>query len=291
MIEILQNTQATLDMIFSAGYTDATPPTYTVKDPDNNTVQSGTSTKDNATVGRYYFMLTPQTAPMWLTVTWTGTWASVSQTIATGAGQNDGTPAEVQVTGGHLFTLAQLRQLNNDQLSDTVAWPDEQLIDARSRCTVMFEDYCDVAFVPRYGRVVLDGTWGTSVWLPNTKVNRLKAITMDSVAQDITKATVYPEGKVFLAGWYGIWSGVTPQNVTVSYEHGYTSTPEDVAQAAMQYVAYEQAANKQLADRFITLTNEFGIVRQAIPGSNAPTGIPFVDATLNRYRTPIPTLA
>lgn len=287
MIEILVNTQATLDMIFSAGYTDAVNPSVTITDQDGATVSTGTSTKDNTVTGRYTYVLPPQTQLMWLVATWTGVWGGVTMSISTGAGQNDGTPAEIQVAGGHLFTIRELRAFGDAALSNTTTYPDETLIDIRSRVTVLFEDYCDVAFVNRYGRYTTAGGWDNPLWLPDKKLNRIRSVTVDGVALgagDLAQLVVDPDGAVYRNGYWGFWSGMTPQNIVVSYEHGWTATPEPIARAAMILARYEATMTNQLADRMITMQNEFGIIRQALPGPNSPTGIPIVDATLNRYR-------
>ena len=282
MIEILQNTQHTLSVTFSAGDADANV-TCLVKDQDGATVTSGTAT--HASVGRYTFQLPPQTQPMWLVVTWSGSWGGVAQSIATGAGEPDGTSGEVQVAGGHLFTVAELRAFAGSTLSSTSTYPDETLINARSLVTALMEQWCDVAFVTRYGRATMDGNWEPSVWLPNTKVTRIRSVVLNGTAlagADLAAVTSNPDGKVWRNGYYGFWDGTAPQNVTIGYEHGYTYAPPDLAVAGLTLTHY-LVTHDVLADRTISTMNEFGIIRQAQPDDEHPTGIPFVDATLCRY--------
>jgi hypothetical protein len=285
LVEILQNTAATLSVTFSAGDADSNNVRITVTDQDGNTVVNNQSaTHGAANSGYYSYSLAPQTAPAWLTVTWSGTWGDVAQSLTTGAGQTDAQPAEVQVTGGHMFTVAQLRAFGDGALASSTTYPDATLIDTRSRVTMLFEDFCNVAFVNRYGRVSLDGVLSRTVWLPNMKVNKIRTVTINGIALDagqLAQITVYPYGKLDrLALWPPY---VTKQNIVIGYEHGYTYTPQDVARAAMMLARYETITT-ELSDRMISFSNDLGIIRQALPDRDHPTGIPSVDSVLCRYR-------
>ena len=149
---------------------------------------------------------------------------------------------------------------------------------------MLFEEFCNVAFVPRYARVVLDGMLTRSLWLPHLKINKLRSVTVDGVAlstNDLNQVAVYHFGKL---DRLALWPySVQRQNIVVSYEHGYTSVPEDIARCGMALARYDFVIN-QLSDRFISYQNDLGVVRQAIPDECHPTGIPFIDATLRRYQ-------
>ena len=285
MIEILKNTQAQLSVVFSGGDADSGV-TVTIVDADGNPVVTGAPATHSGVAGSgaYVYSLAPQAAMTWLTVTWTGTFGGVVQSITTGAGQADGTPAEVQVAGDHLFTISELRNFADRVLFDPAKYPDQTLIDARSRTTQMFEQFCGVAFVPRYGRVTLDGAFSRSLWLPRVKVTKLRSVSLNGVAlsqADLNQIAVYSYGRLDrLALWP---PDVVGQNVVVGYEHGYSAPPQDIARVGMMLTRYDFTTN-QLADRFISMSNELGVIRQAIPNEECPTGIPVIDATLRRYR-------
>lgn len=284
MIEILEHTQATLDIVFSAGYADGTV-TITITDANGTVVvNAANATKDLTATGRYTYNLAPQPQLAWLVATWSGTFAGVAQSISTGAGQNDGTPAEVQVCGGHLFTISQLRALGDAALSNSTTYPDETLIDARSRVTTLFEDFCGIAFVPRYGRCKLDGNWRQTVWLPNGRISALTSVTIDGTAlttDQLTLTAFYPSGQIYRWGWWPIT--YLPQNIVVEYEHGYPYTPQDLARAAMIQARYELGVT-EFDQRATSHQTELGLTRIAQPDEDHPTGIPWVDATLLRYR-------
>jgi hypothetical protein len=285
MIEILQNTQATLSVTFSGGDADGAV-TVTITDGDGTVIVNAANAAHSGSAGSgtYTYPLPPQADLKWLTVTWTGSFGGVQQSISTNGGQPDGTASEVQVAGGHLFTIAELRAYHDKILSDPTKYPDAVLIDARSRATILFEDFCNVAFVPRYARVVLDGNWTRSLWLPHLKVNKVRAITINGVALsagDLAQVAVYPYGKL---DRIGLWPPyMQRQNIVVSYEHGFLSVPEDIARSGMALARYDFVIN-QLSDRFISYQNDLGVIRQAIPDEEHPTGIPIIDSTLRRYR-------
>jgi len=289
MIEILQNTQAQLSVTFSTGDADGTV-TVKIVDADNNVVVNNqpASHSGQAGSGAYTYSLPPQPAPAWLTVTWTGTFSGVVQSVTTAAGAADGTGSEVQVVGGHLFTIAALRQFGDAVLADKTRWPDQTLIDARSRVTVLVEDFCNVCFFPRYGRVAVDGNLKPTVWLPDLKVNVLRSVVINGVPltqTELGQVVVFPNGKLYRLGLWPIYT--SPRNIVIGYEHGYLAPPADLARAAMMITRYELVTT-ELAERFVTFQNDLGITRVAQPGGMAPTGIPIVDATLNRYRQSSP---
>jgi hypothetical protein len=282
--DILVNTRYTLAVEFSTGYADAAV-TCTVTDQDNLTVASGPAVKDTATFGRYTFVLPPQPAPAWLVVNWQGTFSGVVQSVTSGAGQTDGTGSDVQVVGGHLFTLDDLRQFGNRDLENPSVFPDQVLLDKRTSVTQMVEDYCHVAFFTRYARVTLDGTMTRTLWLPHLKVQKLRSAVVNGVAlstQQLGLVGIYPTGKLDRADLWPIY--IQTRNITVGYEHGYSSAPLDLARAAMMIARYE-LRQTEFSERAQYVQNEFGAVRFAPVN---PTGIAWADAVLQRYRQASP---
>lgn len=281
MIELLTNTKETLTVTFPQG--DATGNVLiTVVDQDGTVIVNAATATHGAT-GVYTYDLAPQSQPAWLTVTWTGTFGGVAQSITTGGGQADGTAAEVQVAGGHLFSVADLRAFGDKRLASSVTYPDQVLIDKRAAVTNMFEDFCNVAFVNRYGRATLDGTMKRTLWLPNQKVNKLRAVTISGVALsagELALISVYPNGKLDRVA---LWPpDITTQNIVVSYEHGWISTPEDISRAAM-LLARHELITPDYSDRMTSYTNDVGTTRLAMPDAENPTGLPSVDTVLRRY--------
>jgi hypothetical protein len=272
---ILRNTQATLSVVFSAGYADSTV-TATITRADGTVVTTGPATKDLAVAGRYTYVLLPQTAVNALTVKWEGSFGGIVQSL----------DFPVEIVGAHLFTVAEARAFGDQALKDSAKYPDSVIIDARERITDYFKRVCSVSFTPRYGRVTLDGFRVLhSLWLPDTKVARVFTITENGVAVDPASVDVYPTGQLFRrVPWAADY-----QNITVDYQHGWEAPPDDVSRAALMLARYDLTTN-QLADRFISFANELGVIRQAVPGERYPTGIPIVDAVLARYSHSAPLM-
>lgn len=267
--QILRNTQATLEITFTAG--DATGAvTYTVTDANGTSVATGTATNETE-AGRYTFILAPQTAVKTLTIAWTGTWSGAVQSITTYA----------EIVGGHLFTLAEARAYDKAVLTSTTTYPDAAIRETRAGITDLFEQVTGVSFIPRYGRTTLDGS-GYELWLPHRQIRTLLSGSVDAVAltaPQIAEIELYEYGRLY---WTGGWASTTRRNVTVAYEHGYQAVPWDIHLAALTFLRYVLVSS-DISDRTISFTNELGSFRQAVPGTKYPTGIPMVDAALSRY--------
>jgi hypothetical protein len=267
--QILKGTNALLEQVFSAG--DATGNvTVTVIRADGTTLSTGTAT--HGTVGQYTYVVAPQTELDYLTVTWSGTWGGVVNTITSYA----------EIVGGVLFPLSDLRSFGDQALSNATTYPDENLREARERITDMFQDVCSCSFIPRYQRDTLDGTGNCRLWLTRKRPTRIINATVDAVViSDLTILKPYPTGR--LERTTGIWStGIPRQNVIVSYEYGWPSPPADISRAAMILARYELVSS-DISDRMVSFSNDLGEVRLSVPGNKYPTGIPIVDATLARY--------
>lgn len=271
-MNILANTQATLDVVFSAGDADGTV-TVTVVDAAGTTVTSGDATLDTGTAGRYTFPLPPQPQVAALTVTWAGAWGGVSQQIDT----------EADIVGAHLFTLAELRDFADQALADTATYPDSLLSQKRDEIAEFFERECHVSFIPRYRRDRLAGDGSTILWLPKPRVSQVFAVSIDDVALDaasLALVDVDEDGQLHrAAGWP--WS--RNRNILVEYEHGWRRPPAKINEAAKLLARYE-LVSRDINDRAISLSNDLGTVRLSVPGQNYPTGIPTVDAALSRYQ-------
>ena len=269
--QFLRNTRATLSVEFSSGQADGGGITVQVVGANGATVDSGTATQDGTNPALYRYTVAPQAALNRLTVNWHGEWAGVAQEI----------PTEAEVVGDYLFTVDEMRRFKDKQLADESAYPDEDIREKRDQITDDFQSICSVPFVPRYERDVLDGTGTTRLWLPHKRPLRLLSITVAGVALDpavVAGVAVYPTGR--LEATFGWPAG--RRNIAVEWERGYAAPPEPIKRAARELAHYE-LVNSEITDRMVTFANDLGTVRLSTPGVKNPTGIPIVDATLNRY--------
>jgi hypothetical protein len=275
--QVLKNTQATLSVTFSAGAADAAVTTL-ITNPSGATVSTGTAT--HGAGGVYTYVLPPQADVASLTVKWTGAFGGVTQSLQ----------FYVDIVGAVLFTIADARAFGKTtDLANATTYPDQMIADARARVTDLFRRYCGVSFIPRYDHWQFDGRFQEALYIPNAKrVSKLLSVTINGVAlsaPDLALCVLQPSGILYRsASYYGFWSSWQRNSIDVEYEHGWQQPPPQISRAALVTV-WAELTTSQLADRFMSMQNEFGITRQSTPdwGAGRPTGILSVDSVLNAY--------
>jgi hypothetical protein len=283
---------ATLEHTFLVGETptnSSTAVTYTVVDANGTAVTSGTASTGGT--GRYTFTLPAQSLLAHLTVTWS----------ATIAGQPVVESDLVEVVGGFYFTLVEARA-SEPTFVDTAKYPSADLEVSRLEVEVECERICQRAFVPRYRRVVLDGTGTPDLVLPDGGDELVAGIVLRGV-RTVRSAKVAPRaGQPYVALTAGqlaalaitadgtltrtdggVWTEGR-SNVVLEYEFGSDAPPADLKR--MSLVRLRSRANihrSGVPDRAISFTvAEGGTYRLSTPSAER-TGIPEVDGTYARY--------
>lgn len=270
---VLKDTQATLSILFSGGDADGAV-SVSAKNALGSEVAAGTATPD-AGDGAYTWALPPQSDVGKLTVSWSGKWSGIDQTIR----------GRVEVVGAFLFTIAQLRAFGDQALKDETAYPAAVISDARARITDSFEQICGKSFVPRYSLDDLRGIkYQSHIWLKHLQPTKILSCLVDTkdLSSQLADLTFSATGKVLWKN--GSFNGRT---VRIGYEYGYDYPPSDISRAAMVLARYE-LVTADVSDRMIAFTSDLGTVRMSVPGRDYPTGIPLVDSTLNRYGAAVP---
>jgi len=273
-MHILKNTQGELSIVFDAGYADADDVAVAIVDAAGNVVvAAGAAVKDPDTAGRYTYLLAPQAEVASLTVTWSGIWNTVAQSVDTSA----------EIVGSQLFTLAQLRDYDDRKLA-SLTFTDELLAAKRDEITDFFEQVCNVSFVRRYARDELEGQNRRIIYLMNRRPTRLLSATVNGQAlsdDDFASIARYDSGKIERPTPWP-YRPVQGRNVVVAYEYGWQMPPAKISEAAKLLARLELMAT-DIGDRTLSVTNDLGTVRLSVPGAKYPTGIPVVDATLGQY--------
>lgn len=195
--------------------------------------------------------------------------------------------SEFELVGGFLFTIPDVRAFD-PALADETTYPDARIIQARGHVEDVFEHQrtTGMAFRPRGRRVDVDGTGTRGLFLPDTHLRLVRAVTMDGTAftsGELADVAVYPHGEIVRATLGTFTAGI--RNVQVLYEFGEGAVPGDVWQAALKLARYALAPGPMDGDgRATAQFNEFGGFRLTIAGRDGPTGLPDVDAVLDRYR-------
>lgn len=273
MERVLKDNASKLTVTFyqdgTAADLDAVP-TVTITDANGTTVTSGNAT-DEPGVGVYSFTLPAQAQLKLLTVQWDGAFVGNDAQIAT----------YVEIVGGVYFTLSELAA--QDGCAGKTA---AQYVEARNIVETTIEDYCGVAFVPRYAREVHDGNGNSVLLLRKAWARSLIAVTVNGTAQTTTGWTVDPVGWL-RTGATTFAAGVAGQNVVVEYTHGLPAPPAYLKRAALRcarHVLLTEVAT--VPDRANLMTTEWGTFRlqTADEDRDRPTGLPEIDAALNRAK-------
>jgi hypothetical protein len=290
LTRIAKSTAGTLSHTFLVDETptdSTTTVTYAIVDAAGVSVASGNATPGAVNSGTYSFVLAAQSALKALTVTWSATIAGSATTATTYA----------EIVGGFFFTLKQGRD-SDATLADTSIYPTTDLVSARLEVEWECEHICDRAFVPRYARVVLDGTGGDQLLLQHPQADRSIAdvrtirsvrmadspdgtFTAFSVAE-VADLAVTDDGTLIRTGGDFFTEG--RRNVIVELEYGLDAPPPDLVKQA--FVRLRTALNTTksgVPDRASSFTiADGGTFRLDMPGP-FKTGVPTVDAAYGRY--------
>lgn len=290
LTRIAKNRAGTLAHVFEVDETPTDPtgtPTYSVADANGTVVQSGNATAAGGSTGRVSVSLAAQSQIKRGTVTWT----------ATIAGGTVVEYDEFEIVSGFYFSLKQGRD-SDSSLSDTSTYPTSDLVTKRTEVEVECEAICDRAFLPRYDRVVLDGTGTSRLTLkhsdPTRSVADVRTLRRISVAPDVDETFVdFTAGE--LAGVVCSADGVLTRtdgaiftegysNVVVELEYGLNAPFSDLVTASLTRFRSRLNLNKSgIPDRATSYSlGEHGVYRITLP-SEYQTGIPDVDAVYGRY--------
>ncbi|MFJ8818206.1 hypothetical protein [Amycolatopsis thermoflava] len=252
--------------------------TVSVTDANGTVVASGDAIAEDA--GTYVFTLPSQAQLQVLTVGWSATIAGAAVV------ETD----YVEIVGGFYFTLVEGRA-SDSSLADQAKYPTAALKAARLEVEIECEQICERAFVPRYGRAVLDGTGNEQIMLPDADVRTIRAVRVaPQVGQTFVALTALQLAALAVTadGMLERTDGVAwtegRSNVIVEYEHGWDTPPQDLKEQAL--VRFRSLAAKHrtgIPDRAQSFTAvDGGTYRLSLPGRFA-TGIPDVDAVYSRY--------
>jgi len=210
--------------------TDVGAITIGIVDADGTTVVSAGTPTTNAGSGVYTYSLAVQPQVTVLTITWTA--GAQSQT------------AELEIVGGWMFTIDELRTFQDADLNSTSTYPTDDLVSIRDSVADEFETICGVAFTPRYYRQILAGNGESEIDVEKAKLQTVLAATITGTVVAASSFQVHELLPVVYRtnGTFGSPSRTNPRNVTISYRHGHTTVPHDIHRAAL-IVARERAVS------------------------------------------------
>lgn len=281
LTRIAKTAAATLSHTFELDETptdSTTTVTVAITDATGATVSAGNATHGGT--GVYTYVLPGQAALASLTVTWS---ATIGGTLVA---ETD----YAEVAGGFLFSLTEARN-SDSSLASADKYPTADIIAARLEVEAECETICDRAFVPRYQRVLLDGTGSNELVLGDHDIRTIRTAAIAPTTGGVfTSLTVAELAAVATTGDsvlrrtdYKVWTEGN-SNVLVEYEHGLDAPPADLKRAALTRLRSRlNLARTAIPDRAISFSvADGGTYRIAVPDA-FKTGIPDVDAVYARY--------
>lgn len=241
----------------------------------DSTIVAGPTVAGHPSVGVYTYPLPAPSQLDMLTVDFIGFVAGSSVEIR----------YHVEVVGDFLFGLAAAR--NDLRIPSTVSTVD--LASARVEVETVAEDVSSregprIAFVPRFARVILNGSGTSGLALPHALIRSVRSITVNGTVWSVGQlATITPSesGVLWLSG--GTWP-VGRQNIVVEYEHGMSYSPPSVTGAALQHLRAVLARPRSgVPDRTQSYTTGDGATYRLTMPTASTTGLPEVDAVYQRF--------
>lgn len=290
-MSVLRGTQYTLESPVFVGSDGETPedcaslPTATVTRDDGTALTAAvvTNTSEN---GKYTAAITTtHTARLdLLRIQWTGTAGSQVQVY----------DQTLEVAGGWYVTIPQIRA--EQDMSNTTKYPVALLRDRRDEFESIAEEYCGVAFVPRYATVTVRGNGRSAILLPHSRLLDVLSVTIDGVAKDAADYELDEDhGIVAVDGSTFTRPSTNGRNVTIAYTHGYQSCPPEMARGCLTWMASKLTAQASgLATPGASEVVDGGrqmTFSSASAADRRPTGIDSVDAVLNRLDETVPAVA
>lgn len=186
------------------------------------------------------------------------------------------------------FTETELRAL--PQMSDDSVYTDDRIDAAAAHVVAVIEREVGTSFI---ARTVTDerhdgGAYGIVLKRPHV-------LSVTSAAESGVAVADTLRVSAGVVRRYGSATDVVPiawtagsQNVTVTYQAGYSSTvPADVKEAALRATrAYllESNSNALMDDRRTSLNTDMGTVNFTVAGGDQPFGYPAIDAVVIGWR-------
>lgn len=195
----------------------------------------------------------------------------------------------IEVVGGFYLGLSDIRNKIDTVFKDAVKYPTQDLVDRRIEVEDEFERICGQAFVPRFEREVLSGDGRDKLRLKWPLLRRVLAVKVGTTAMAAGTVAAFGADRLGLLRYDASWP-YGAGNITVEYEHGMDRPPPDVVRAfKLRMKSFLLTQKSPLPDRAERIaTTEIGLVQLAIASKDS-TGIPEVDAVLERHPDPRPS--
>jgi len=252
--------------------------TVAVVDANGATVTTGTATA--GADGTYTWTLPAQAQLAELRVSWT---AVLDGTTVVEVDQ-------VEVVGGFYFTVAEGRD-KYQATRNSAQYTTADVLARRTEVEIECERICARAFVPRYRRVVLNGSGTTELVLPDPHVRTIRSVRMAPRADRTFTAFTTAQLAALHEGGDRVLRRLDGErwtegygNVVVEYEHGLDAPPPDLVDAVKTRLRDRLTdPTSRTSDRAVSYRSVTGGDYKLATATEFTTGLPDVDAVYERY--------
>jgi len=201
--------------------------------------------------------------------------AEVDLLVAVWTDGNSSYTTYAEVVGGFATSLKAIKKKHGKALDDV------DIAGAREAATTQIEGACGVAFRPRYGKELLDGSGSTTLLVRQPQLRRILSAAVDGEAVDVDTLTVDPAGLVIspLRWTEG------QANIEVAYVHGYEifGPAELPVRDLASYLLTKSPTDWN--ERATSVSNELGSYSLVTPGvRGASFPLPSVNAFVEDHR-------
>jgi len=224
-----------------------------------------TADKTGGVDGTYTVPVPAQSEVAALVATWVGEFSTVESTAITYG----------EVVGWFLFSIAAARAWDKAAMTSTSNYPPATIRDERVGITGSIEDKIGWSPVPRWTEATLSGSGSSRIDLPDHRVVSILAATVGGVA--LTSGEI---ADLSIAGSTVVWDGGTwaagTLNVIVRYRRGRAHRVADADRVGL-YLLRDRLLPADISPRTLSMSDDVGNLRMAMPGERWPFGIPIVD--------------
>lgn len=230
---------------------------------------SGAANADTDVVGRYTRAASAANLATLdlLTATWTD------------AGDSSAHTTLIEIVGGFYFSFREATEWH-----PSLSQLDEATFTrVRAEAVEELEWITDRSFVPRFGRVTLDGTGEVGLTLPWNDLRTVTAVTVDGSAYGAGElAALHVTGRRLEQD--NDWWPAGQSNVTVAVTYGLSTPPRRLKRALMdRFRQLVNATKSGIPDRATSFSAEQGGTFRLDQAGQFKTGFPDIDAVYGRY--------
>ena len=232
--------------------------TVTVTDEAGTTIiNEQTATKESTGVYYYDLGISNTTEVNKLYAVWTGSWESVSQKLRTNH----------EILGFPLFTEAQARTFDIDQLSSASDYSDATILEERAKITDLLEQWTGASWTPKYNRAKMQGDTSRVLSVPHFNVN--KVISVKILGETIATTNFEIDNKAgFIHRTDGFFPEPTseyPMPVIIEYEYGWDYIKNGVDRIALKLLL-DRVISTNIPDRATSFNDELGNISLVTQG-------------------------